>query len=48
MLFPTNVRPETLARDAQLHKLAEDGKIRRRSFCGLLRRSGRLTPKTIW
>jgi hypothetical protein len=32
MLFPTNVRPETLARDAQLHKLAEDGKIPKSKF----------------
>jgi hypothetical protein len=32
MLFPTNVRPETLARDAQLHKLAEDGKMAKSQF----------------
>jgi len=32
MLFPTNVRPETLARDAQLHKLASDGKMAKAQF----------------
>ena len=32
MLFPTNVRPETLKRDAQLRALAEDGKIGRAQF----------------
>jgi hypothetical protein len=32
MLFPTNVRPETLARDAQLHKLAADGKVPKARF----------------
>jgi hypothetical protein len=32
MLFPTNVRPETLARDAQLHQLAEDGKVPKARF----------------
>jgi dienelactone hydrolase len=32
MLFPTNVRPETLERDARLHRLAEDGKLGRARF----------------
>ena len=32
MLFPTNVRPETLARDAQLRRLAEDGKMAKSRF----------------
>jgi dienelactone hydrolase len=32
MLFPTNVRPETLARDAQLRSLAQEGKIPRVRF----------------
>ena len=32
MLFPTNVRPETLERDAQLRKLAEEGKTPRAQF----------------
>jgi hypothetical protein len=32
MLFPTNVRPETLARDAQLQRLAEDGKVPKARF----------------
>ena len=29
MLFPTNVRPETLERDARLRALADEGKIAR-------------------
>ena len=32
MLFPTNVRPETLKRDAQLGELAKDGKLKRAQF----------------
>ena len=32
MLFPTNVRPETLERDAQLRRLAEEGKSPRAQF----------------
>jgi hypothetical protein len=32
MLFPTNVRPETLERDARLRTLAEEGKIPRAQF----------------
>ncbi len=32
MLFPTNVRPETLARDRHLRSLADDGKIPRAQF----------------
>jgi pimeloyl-ACP methyl ester carboxylesterase len=32
MLFPTNVRPETLERDARLRNLAEDGKLGRAQF----------------
>jgi hypothetical protein len=32
MLFPTNVRPETLERDARLRGLAEDGKLPRAQF----------------
>jgi len=32
MLFPTNVRPETLERDAHLRSLAEDGKLERAQF----------------
>jgi hypothetical protein len=32
MLFPTNVRPETLERDARLRNLAEDGKLARAQF----------------
>jgi dienelactone hydrolase len=32
MLFPTNVRPETLARDAHLRALADDGKMPRARF----------------
>jgi len=32
MLFPTNVRPETLERDARLRNLAEDGKLERAQF----------------
>jgi dienelactone hydrolase len=32
MLFPTNVRPETLARDARLRQDAEDGKIPHAQF----------------
>jgi dienelactone hydrolase len=32
MLFPTNVRPETLERDARLRNLAEDGKLPRAQF----------------
>ena len=32
MLFPTNVRPETLARDAQLRSLAQEGKMPRARF----------------
>jgi len=32
MLFPTNVRPETLERDAQLRSLAEQGKISKARF----------------
>ena len=48
-LFPTNVRPETLAQAAEIKRLAEEGKTpTAQSFCGLLRRSGRLTRKTTW
>jgi len=32
MLFPTNVRPETLERDARLKNLAEEGKMERAQF----------------
>jgi hypothetical protein len=32
MLFPTNVRPETLERDARLRSLAEEGKTPRAQF----------------
>ena len=32
MLFPTNVRPETLERDARLRTLADEGKIARAQF----------------
>jgi hypothetical protein len=32
MLFPTNVRPETLERDARLRDLAEEGKLERAQF----------------
>jgi hypothetical protein len=32
MLFPTNVRPETLERDAHIRSLAEDGKLARAEF----------------
>jgi Alpha/beta hydrolase domain containing 18 len=32
MLFPTNVRPETLERDARIRSLAEDGKLARATF----------------
>ena len=32
MLFPTNVRPETLERDARLKQLAEEGKVERARF----------------
>ena len=32
MLFPTNVRPETLARDAELKQMAAEGKIPRAQF----------------
>ena len=32
MLFPTNVRPETLERDARLRNLAAEGKIERAQF----------------
>ncbi len=32
MLFPTNVRPETLERDARLKSLAADGKVERAQF----------------
>jgi dienelactone hydrolase len=32
MLFPTNVRPETLKRDAQLGEMAKDGKLKRAQF----------------
>jgi hypothetical protein len=32
MLFPTNVRPETLARDAELRQQAEDGKMPHAQF----------------
>src|SRR5579859_475265 len=32
MLFPTNVRPETLERDAHIRSLAEDGKLERAQF----------------
>lgn len=32
MLFPTNVRPETLERDRHLRTLAEDGKLERAQF----------------
>ncbi len=31
-LFPTNVRPETLAKDARLQRLAEDGKLKPAEF----------------
>src|SRR4051794_37071884 len=31
-LFPTNVRPETLAQDAQLRRRAENGEIERAQF----------------
>jgi hypothetical protein len=47
-LFPTNVRPETLAQDAALKQLAAEGKIPRAQFCASPRRSGRLTRKTTW
>jgi dienelactone hydrolase len=32
MLFPTNVRPETLAQDAEIRQLAEDGKTPKAQF----------------
>ncbi|HWA95259.1 MAG TPA: alpha/beta hydrolase family protein [Terracidiphilus sp.] len=32
MLFPTNVRPETLAQDAEIKRLAEEGKTERATF----------------
>ncbi len=48
MLFPTNVRPETMAQDAALRAKAEAGEIpTRRSFCGSPRRSGRRIRRTI-
>ena len=47
-LFPTNVRPETLAKDAEIKRLAAEGKLRRRSFCASLRPSARRIPKTTW
>ena len=47
-LFPTNVRPETLAQEAAIRQQAAEGKLRRRSFCALPRRSGRHTRKTTW
>lgn len=31
-LFPTNVRPETLRRDAELRRLAKEGRLRRAQF----------------
>ncbi|MDE3200483.1 MAG: alpha/beta hydrolase family protein [Acidobacteriota bacterium] len=32
MLFPTNVRPETLAQDAEIRRLAEEGKTEKATF----------------
>ena len=32
LLFPTNVRPETLQKDAKLRQMAEDGKLPKRQF----------------
>ena len=32
MLFPTNVRPETLAQEAELRELAADGKMKKAQF----------------
>jgi dienelactone hydrolase len=32
MLFPTNVRPETLAQEAEIRRLAEEGKISKAQF----------------
>ncbi len=48
-LFPTNVRPETLAKEAGIQagrrpKANSPG----RSFCALLRRSARPIRKTTW
>ena len=46
-LFPTNVRPETLAQDAAMQAAGRRGKAAaRRSFCASPRRSGRPTRKT--
>ena len=48
-LFPTNVRPETLAKDAEIKQQAADGQARAaRNSCASLRRSARRTRKTIW
>ena len=48
MLFPTNVRPETLAQEAEIRELAAAGKIEKAQFLRFTSRSGRLTRKTIW
>ena len=48
-LFPTNVRPETLAKDAAHQAAGRRGQdSARRSFCASPRRSGRLIRRTTW
>ena len=48
-LYPTNVRPETLAQDAAIKQQAAEGKTAQGAVsCALLRRSEALIPKTIW
>ncbi len=49
MLFPTNVRPETLARDAQLRSLAQQGKMPRARFLRFtLAGANARMQKTTW
>ncbi len=47
-LYPTNVRPETLAKDAAMRSRPPRASWRRRSICALPRRSGRPIRRTTW